>query len=638
MAPTQTPPNKNMPANPSQAFARAAAMHREGRLDDAERLYQAILATQPNHFEVLYRFGTLRYQQGRYPEALHYIAAALKVNPREAAAWSNLGFLQASLGRPDEALASYDAALALKPHSAEALNNRGNALIELKRREDALASYEKALAVKPDYAEALNNRGSALRDLNRPAEALANFDRALRRKPDYVEAHINRGNALKELNRPDAALASFDAALAFRPDHPDAHDGKGLVLIELGRPSDAAEAIGAAIRLAPRRPRHYYNLTLAKRMSPGDPRVRAMKELAQEAFSLSAEEQIFLHFALARTFADLGDHERSFRHLLDGNALKRKETAYDEAASLSALKRTQAAFSAALMHGAEGVGDPSRAPVFIIGMPRSGTTLVEQILASHPQVFGAGEIADFEQAVVGLGGVAAGALHSPETASLISGDQFRRIGANYVERITRLAPAAARIANKTPGNFVLAGFIHLGLPYARFIHISRDPVDTCLSCFSSLFVGNLPYAYELGELGRYYRAYEALMAHWREALPPGVMLDVRYEEPVADLEGQARRIIGHCGLEWDGRCLDFHQSQRQVRTASALQVREPVYNSAIGRWRRYERFLGPLLAELRPSPPVVAQPEIRGGLGRRFNAFAGALRAMVAKPPGAGRV
>ena len=631
MSAKQKPPMRQPRANASPAFSRAAALHQQGRLEEAEGLYQAILATQPNHFDVLYRLGTLRYQQGRYPEALHYVGAALKVNPREAAAWSNLGFVQAMLGHPEEALASYDAALSLKPLSPEALNNRGNALIDLKRRDDALASYEKALALKPDYAEALNNRGSALCDLDRPAEALASLDRALALKPDYVQAHINRGNALKALGRAAEALASFAAALALRPDHPEAHDGKGLLLIELGRSSEAQIAIESAIRLAPRSARHYYNLTLSKRMTQGDPHLRAMKELAQEAPSLPLDEQIFLHFGLARAFADVGDHDRSFRHLLDGNGLKRKGTAYDEAASIGILERTRAAFTSQSMRGAEGAGDPSGAPVFIVGMPRSGTTLVEQILASHPEVFGAGEITDFDIAVAGLGGLAGGATHSPEAVARMSGDQFRRLGASYVARLAGLAPSAARITNKTPGNFSLVGLIHLALPNARFIHISREAADTCVSCFSSLFVGNLPYAYDLGELGRYYKAYDRLMAHWREALPKGVMLEVRYEELVANLEGQARRIIGHCGLEWDARSLDFHQNPRQVRTASAAQVRERIYQSSVGRWRRYRPFLAPLLAELGPSNASgVVAPENAGGLRRRLRSFAGGLRAMVA--------
>jgi hypothetical protein len=273
---------------------------------------------------------------------------------------------------------------------------------------------------------------------------------------------------------------------------------------------------------------------------------------------------------------------------------------YDEAAVLDALERTRKAFTAELMRANRGAGDPSSLPVFIFGMPRSGTTLVEQILASHPQVFGAGEIADFTQAIAGLGGVAAQAQYSPEALSRLPDEDLRRLGASYVERIRRLAPAAARIANKTPGNFHFAGLIHLALPNARLIHTRRDPVDTCLSCFQQMFPETLSYTFDLAELGRYYRAYEAVMAHWRAALPSGAMLEVQYEEVVADLEGQARRIVAHCGLEWDPRCLSFHETERPVRTASVMQVRQPIYTSSVGRWRAYEAFLGPLLAELGP--------------------------------------
>ena len=635
MAVKQSPSNAR--PNTAQALQRAAERHRQGQLDEAERLYRAILATQPNHFEVLYRLGTLHYQQGRYPEALRYVGAALKVNPKEPAAWSNLGFVQASLGDSENALVSYDRALALKPHSAEAHNNRGNVLVDLKRIEEALASYDKALALKPGYADALNNRGSALRELRRPAEALVHFDKALALKPDYVEAHINRGNALKDLHRADEALASYDEALALRPDHPEAYDGKGLALIELGRSAEATIALETAISLAPARARHYYNLTVSKRMSRGDPQLRAMEELEADSSSLKTEEQIFLHFALAKTYADIGDRERSFRRLSAGNALKRRQIVYDEAAVLSGLERAKAAFTSGLMSRHAGVGEPSRAPVFIVGMPRSGTTLVEQILASHPEVFGAGEIADFDEALAGLG-VADGAPNSPEVLSLTSGEQFRQIGADYVARIRSLAPGAARIVNKTPGNFALTGLIHLALPSARIIHMRRDPVDTGLSCFSSLFVGDLPYAYDLGELGRYYRAYETLMAHWRAVLPEGAMLEVRYEDVVADLQGQARRLVDYCGLAWDARCLDFHRTKRQVRTASATQVRQPLYKSSVRRWRAYEPFLGPLLAELGPSiARDGADREIRAGWGGRLNAFAGVLKSMVARPGGAGR-
>jgi hypothetical protein len=303
---------------------------------------------------------------------------------------------------------------------------------------------------------------------------------------------------------------------------------------------------------------------------------------------------------MGKAYGDIGAHERAFLSLLIGNALKRLRTRYDEAATIGILRRMQAAFDPKQMKRGAGLGDPSAAPVFIVGMPRSGTTLAEQILASHPNVFGAGEINDFQKAILALGGDAAGALGSPEVASLLSPDELQRIGAGYVARLGAMAPEATRIVNKTPENFRFLGLIHRALPNARIIHTRRDPVDTCLSCFSKLFFENLPFAYDLGELGRYYRAYDALMAHWRALLPQETLLEVQYEEVVDDLEGQARRIVAHCGLEWDPRCLDFHETERPVRTASVAQVRQPIYASAVGRWRPYEPFLGPLLSELAP--------------------------------------
>ena len=231
-------------------------------------------------------------------------------------------------------------------------------------------------------------------------------------------------------------------------------------------------------------------------------------------------------------------------------------------------------------------------------MPRSGTTLIEQILASHPQVFGGGELWHFRKAVEGIRTALGGSPTFPELVSGMTGDDFRSLGVRYLAEIKPLARSAAHITDKMPANFMFAGLIHLALPNAPIIHTIRDPVDTCLSCFSKLFAGEQNHTYDLAELGRYYRHYQALMEHWHHVLPPGRILEVRYEDVVADLEGQARRIIAHCGLDWDPRCLAFHRTDRPVRTASATQVRQPIYNSAVGRWRVHEPFLGPLLAEL----------------------------------------
>jgi hypothetical protein len=231
-------------------------------------------------------------------------------------------------------------------------------------------------------------------------------------------------------------------------------------------------------------------------------------------------------------------------------------------------------------------------------MPRSGTTLIEQILASHPQVHGAGEVTIFKHAMDAACREAGHLTRYPEVVAAIDGATVDRIGASYVAALRRLAPDAARVSNKMPSNYFFVGLIHLALPNACIIHTVRDPLDTCLSCFSKLFTAEQNHTYDLAELGRYYRRYQALMAHWRRVLPPGRILELRYEDTVLDFENTARRIVDHCGLGWDARCLDFHRTERPVRTASAAQVRRPIYRDAIGRWRHYEPYLGPLLDEL----------------------------------------
>ena len=639
-------------ADPSQLFQRAFQLYQRGVLDEADRLYRAVLAMQPDHVDSLRCLGFLQYERGHHAEARQFIGAALRTRPDDVAALSRFGAVLNALGDPEQALASYDRALALDPGFVDALNGRGNSLMQLGRPDEALASYDRAIALKPDHVPALSNRGVALRDLERhaealesydralairpdhvwslnnrgvalmdqkrPTEAMASFDKALALKPDYAEAHNNRGKALAsyaaalepglgdiealggapgDLMRPQEALASYDKAIALNPDYAEAHDNRGMLLFELGRMNEAADAIEHAIRLAPGRIRFYYHLMETRRFTPGDPHIAAMEAMAQDMTRLTADEQVELNFALAKALADAGDHTRSFRRLLDGAAPKRRRMVYDETAVLDVFERTRRAFTGQLMRRAEGLGDPPAVPVFIVGMPRSGTTLVEQILASHPMVFAAGETDAFNQAVKAQG-VAA---DDPEATSRLSGKALRQIGVSYVDRLRAAAPDAKRIVNKRPDNFRFAGLIHLALPNARIIHLRRDPVDTCLSCFSKLFGDDLAYTFDLGELGRYYRAYETLMAHWRDVLPADVMLEVRYEDVVADLKGQARRILAHCGLEWDARCLDFHLTERRIRTASGAQVRRPIYGDSVGRWRAYEPFLGPLLDALGPN-------------------------------------
>jgi tetratricopeptide (TPR) repeat protein len=576
----------------SRDFRDALAQQRQHRLPQAEELYRAVLQRDPDHVQALFNLGLIRVRRGEFENAVELFGKALEQKPDFAEAHNALGIALRMSGREPEALAHYAVALAIRPDYAEVENNFGLALQALGRHADAVEHYRKALALAPDYFEAENNIGAALRVLHRFSEAVEHYRKALAIKPDSAEAHNNLAASLQLLGQHDEALLEFDRALALTPDLASAWHGRGTVLRTLGRLDEARESIERAIAIAPRRAEFYRSLAETRRFVPGDSHLALIQALAADIAALSADDQIHLHFALGKVYADLADNQRAFDHLLQGNALKRGQVAYDEVATMAYFDRIRALFSAGVMRERAREGDPSPVPVFIIGMPRSGTSLVEQVLASHPQVHGAGELGDFEAAVAALGGGRDG------VPADIGGAELRRIGAHYLAAVTPRAPDARRITDKMPANFRFAGLIHLALPNARLVHLRRDPVDTCLSCFSLLFGGEQPFAYDLAELGRFYRAYEKLMAHWRQVLPPGVMLEVRYEELVDGFEAQARAILAHCGLEWDDACLDFHKTERPVHTASAAQVRQPLYRSSIGRWRPPDRVLRPLLDAL----------------------------------------
>jgi hypothetical protein len=294
--------------------------------------------------------------------------------------------------------------------------------------------------------------------------------------------------------------------------------------------------------------------------------------------------------------------------LRKGNELKRRQSDYDEKSAVELFQRLRDVFDGGLLDRFQGEGDPSSMPIFVLGMPRSGSTLIEQILASHPQVHGAGELNDLDAAVSSVLGTGGKPARYPECIPSLDGAILRQIGQTYLSRLLSRLPSCAdgkvRIIDKLPGNFVHIGLIRLILPNARIIHTVRDAVDTCVSCYSKLFTSGQSFSYDLAELGRYYRGYRELTTHWRSVLPPDAMLDVVYEDVVDDLEGQARRMIDYCGLPWDDRCLNFDKTSRTVKTASAVQVRKPLFRSSVQRWRKYEAGLGPLLNELGGLAPV----------------------------------
>jgi tetratricopeptide (TPR) repeat protein len=603
-----------------------------GRLDEALAAGRQALKLRPDYAEAFNNLGIAHYDRDEYDEAITHYRRAIKLSPSYAEAHSNLGKALRAKKAFEEAIPCYHRALELKPGYAEAHNNLGTALRDLKRIGEAEAAYRRALALNPIDPLTLNNLALAVKDLDRFDEALmllsqsaairpdnhqthtylasthlaqhkavearGAVERALSLAPDDADAINIMGNVLFEEGRSEQALECFRKALAKKPDLSDAHNNMGNAQKELGRFAEATESYEKALELDPRSTGAYFNLADAKKFKEGDVHLSAMEAMIGEGDILSETDRTQLHFAIAKAYADLERHREAFDHMLAGNKLKRGKIEYDEAANLALFDEIIATVTKKLMREKKGRGASSNVPVFILGMPRSGTTLVEQILSSHPQVFGAGELREMHEVTQAIKRPDGSDFVYPGFVPSMTAKELRAFGEDYVRRVRALAPDASRITDKMPSNFYYVGLIHLAMPNARIIHTMRDPIDTCLSCFSKLFSHEQNHTYDLGELGRFYRAYERLMAHWREILPKGVMLDVRYEDVVADLESEARRIIAHAGLEWDDACLAFHRNKRPVKTASATQVRRPIYQSSIGRWKPYQDLLAPLLKEL----------------------------------------
>lgn len=592
-------PAASVPELTSLAFQHYQA----GRLSQAERLYQRALAVDPNDVNSLHLLGIIAHQLGRSDLAITLIGKAITLNPRVPEFHNNIGLACQALGRLDDATTHYANALALRPQFAEVHNNLGHALEKLSQWDEAVACYHRAIALKPDYAEPHYNLGNILQAQGKLAEAAACYGRALSHKPDYAEVHNNLGNALQAQGKLVEAVAFYQRALALKPDFAEAHANLGIVSMNIGRIDVARKHFETAIELEPRNPAYYLHCGETRRFLANDAHLVAMEELAKDPASLPLQQQIELHFALAKAYADVKDYQRSFQNLLKGNALKRAQIRYDEAATMAWFDSIEAVFTPELLREKEGLGgSQSATPIFVIGMPRSGTTLIEQILASHPQVHGAGELQTFGDIVKQVHELDGNPMPYPQFVPRLDAAAIANIGARYVREIRKLAPSAPYVTDKMPSNYSFVGLIHLALPNARIVHTVRDPVDTCVSCFSKLFGAEQNHTYDLAELGRYYRRYLGLMAHWHRVLPEGRILEVRYEDVVADLEVQARRIVAHCGLDWDARCLSFHATKRPVRTASAVQVRQPIYRTAVGRWRAYEGYLSPLLDALAGQP------------------------------------
>ncbi len=599
-------------------------------------------------------------QNGLLAEAEDMGHRAVALDPLMGGAWNNLGIILQEMNKLEESRQCLERALALEPENPQAHNNLGNTCKRLGLMEAAEHHWTQAIALRPDYADVYSNLANLLTERNEFVRARAAAERAIALNPRLADAYINLAGVesaahayhaalrplrtlldfapghvgalaalaqtLKELNDLGAAVQAAGRAVALAPLNAEAHNALGIVLqaqdeqeaaaaafaraaelpgtmreqalinqanlhVEFGR-IDTAEALFAHILTEfPRSVPACFGLANLRRRPPDDPVIDRMRILLETDRTLSPNNLTRLHFGLGKALLDAGDSEQAFRHLNEGNRLKRATIGYDADGVTRWMREIAAAYPAA---SSGVVPPPARTgvqPVFVLGMPRSGTTLIEQILASHPSVHGAGELVYMQRAVDE-------AEPFPAAAAGLSADRLAAAGAAYLDQVGSLANGKPFVIDKMPSNFLYIGLIRQILPHARIIHCRRDPVDTCLSCYSQLFGGEQTFTYDQTELGRFYRDYDVLMQHWRSFLPAEDFIEVEYEAVVDDYEREARRLVAFLGLPWDDACLSFHRTERAIRTASVTQVRQPIYRHAARRWRRHAAQLQPLLTAL----------------------------------------
>ncbi|MCF8056402.1 MAG: sulfotransferase [Desulfocapsa sp.] len=515
------------------------------------------------------------------------------------------GNMHKQAGRPVEAEACFRHALRLNPNHGECCNNLGNLLHGQGKIADALPYYKRSCELMPDNPVCHYNYGTCLYETGQHLESAEVLERVVHMAPNYLEAFTSLGRAYQTLGDPGRAITAFKKALRLNPDSAEAYRFLGLALKDEGKMTEALEKFELALRIKPDDACTWYNTTRCRRYQSADDRdIQSMERLLQKN-TKSVEDTIFLHFGLGKIYDDLRIFDKAFDHFQQGNSLKRDSLGSAWISTGIELTQIRKTFQQELFNRFGSAGERSELPVFIVGMPRSGTSLVEQICASHSRVQGRGELKHISSIKDSLVEAAVDKSPYPECLLSVNSSLLHSLGQQYIREIsTNLPENISRVTDKMPSNFILLGLIRIILPNARIIHCTRNPVDTCLSNYFQYFNEGNECSFDLDTLALYYRKYKELMAFWKQTLP-GTLHEVNYEELVDDPEKNCRKLINFLGLEWEESCLSFFETKRAVRTASDWQVRQPIYTSSVERWRNYEEWLGKLLDGLASDSRLV---------------------------------
>ncbi len=573
-----------------QALLLFKALHEEGEADGKQDLPTLVglarsLQETEHYKEAQNLFGQLVQKAPKHPEVLVGWAACLE-----------------HAGRTDEAMQHARQALQFNGDHKRATHLLARLLIEKDQHDEGLQLLEKNILRNDFFADSIDLWINTLQKLERHRYAQDKLEALMQANPDTLE--FVYGFAVLANKAGEIALArpAFDKAIALSPNNPRIYYDVGVMERVAGNLERSRQMIARALDLKPDNPAAIRTYGADHKYVYGDDNYRRLNYVAANFSKFNTQEQVNLHYALAKAAEDVGELDTAFRHYAIGGEKKRRSMKYNEQESARLYELIPKVVTPQSLADAKQRGCGSDVPVFILGMPRSGTSLMEQILSAHPDIFGAGELkyltGILENITVGQGA----RLRMGDKDPVFPYDDnasWALRGERYVERIRKLAdrPDYKRIVDKMPGNFNFVGLIHAILPNAKIIHSRRHPVETCLSAYRIHFAEGHHWSYRLRELGRHYKRYWTLMQHWRDAFP-GVMYEVRYEDNVADVEGSAKKLIDYLGLEWNENCLNFYNTDRPVKTASVTQVRKPIYTTSTNRWRKYEKYLQPLLEEL----------------------------------------
>jgi Flp pilus assembly protein TadD len=569
-----------------------------GEAEAAIACYRRALALAPEDLQAANNLALALHASGRLDEALAQFARLARRAPDAPEVHNNLGVAQQASGELDAAVESFRRVTTLAPRHAEAWNNLGAALQSRGDLEGAREALERAVALAPAAARAHYNLSRVRAALGAWEDAENSARRAVELAPGEADLHLQLGYVLRARDRPGESVSAVRAALALAPDHPVANNDLGVALMMEGDFAAAERHLRAALEAAPRLTIAFENLARVRRFGDDDAALMERMAALLEDPGLDDARRTHLHFALGKMWDDRGDAGRAIRHLQAGNALLHAVSPWDAEARSRRVDRIMEVFDAGWLSAQAGRGHPTAAPVFVIGMLRSGTTLVEQILASHPRVLARGELEFFDEvARIMPARVGMPDTPYPECARGLAGDDLAALARRYLSEVFAEPGDAERFTDKNPLNFDHLGIIAAAFPNASIVHVSRDPMDTGFSIYATHFARSLPFSNDLVDIGRYHRDYQRLMDHWRGLLG-GRIHELRYEDLLEDQEGCTRALLAACGLEFDPACLAFHQTRRSVGTASHWQVRQPLYAGARGRAARYADWLEPLRAAL----------------------------------------